>query len=128
MADYFTNFSLIVPLPDEPAQKYALELADQVGFIQEGEEMPADFPALLTEVVGDWRFETVPESTAGSWGIWLHSNNGGLDAAGAFIQHQLRKLSSEDCVGFEWSNDCSKPRLMPSEAGRPSLRHATSKP
>jgi hypothetical protein len=29
MADYFTNFSLIVPLPDEAAVNYALELANQ---------------------------------------------------------------------------------------------------
>lgn len=29
MADYFTNFSLIVPLPDEAAQAYAIKLAEE---------------------------------------------------------------------------------------------------
>jgi hypothetical protein len=29
MADYFTNFSLIVPLPTEAAQQYAVDLAEQ---------------------------------------------------------------------------------------------------
>jgi len=29
MADYFTNFSLILPLPDEAAQTYAADLAEQ---------------------------------------------------------------------------------------------------
>ena len=30
MADYFTNFSLIMSLPNEAAEKYALDLADEL--------------------------------------------------------------------------------------------------
>ena len=56
MADYFTNFSLIVPLPDEAAMQYVLDLAEQAFHIQMGDEMPDDFPASLREVIEDWRF------------------------------------------------------------------------
>ncbi|MEA3208556.1 MAG: hypothetical protein QOE70_1613 [Chthoniobacter sp.] len=111
MADYFTNFSLIVPLPDEPAQAHALKLAEQAGAVQQGDEMPCDFPATLADVLEDWVFETNPESSAGQWGLWLHSSSGGIDAVCAFIQHLLQKFEPTGCVSFEWSHDCSKPRL-----------------
>jgi hypothetical protein len=44
MADYSTNFSFIVPLPDTAAQEYALDLAGKGSSIQQGAEPPADFP------------------------------------------------------------------------------------
>jgi len=110
MADYFTLFSLIVPLPDESAQTQALEMAEQAGAIQQGYEQLGDFPASLADVIEDWRFETVPENSPGQWGVWLHSNDGGIDAVCAFIQHLLQKFRPEGCVSFEWSHDCSKPR------------------
>ena len=44
-------------------------------------------------------------------GIWLHSADGGIDAACVFIQHLLQKYNPQGRVEFEWSNDCSKPRL-----------------
>src|SRR5438445_260589 len=103
MADYFTNFSLIVPLPDEPAQAYALKLASQAAPVPQGDEMPADFPAALADVIEDWRFEADPESSAGKWGLWLHSSCGGIDAVSVFIQHLLQKFHPEGCVSFEWS-------------------------
>ncbi len=111
MADYFTNFSVIVPLPDEPAQVYAIELATQAGAGNLGDELPADFPASLTDVIEDWVFDTDAESSEGKWGLWLHSSCGGIDAVCAFIQHLLQKFSPAGCVSFEWSNDCSKPRV-----------------
>ena len=69
MADYFTHFSLIVPLPDEAAQTQALKLAEQAAAVQSGDDLAADFPAFLAEVIEDWRFETVPESSPGKWGL-----------------------------------------------------------
>jgi hypothetical protein len=111
MADYFTNFSLILKLPDEAAQKYALDLAYQASHTCQGDEQPGNFPASLAEVVEDWQFETNPENSAECPGIWLHSINGGIDAVCAFIQHLLQKYDPEGSVTFEWSNDCSKPRV-----------------
>jgi len=112
MADYFTNFSLIVPLPTQEAVDYALNLAEQARFVLQGDEsMPDDFPASLKDVVEDWRFETVVNDTSEGRGIWLHSSNGGIDAVCAFIQHLLQRFAPGDHVTLEWSNDCSKPRV-----------------
>ena len=112
MADYFTNFSLIVPLPDEAAVQYALDLAEQARFVLQGDEsMPADFPASLKDVVEDWRFETVVNDRSDGWGLWLHSSDGGIDAVCAFIQHLLQRFTPGDHVTLEWANDCSKPRV-----------------
>ena len=108
MADYFTNFCLVMPLPDEAAQKYVLALATQAESIRlEDEQMPDDFPASLRDVVEDWCFNTEPESN----GICLHSQYGGIDAVCAFIQHLLQKFAPHGCVKFEWSHDCSKQRV-----------------
>jgi hypothetical protein len=111
MADYFTNFSLILPLPTETAERYALNLAEQAGRIQQGDDGPDDFPATLREVVEDWYFDTDPSDPANGWGLWLHASSGGIDAVCAFIQHLLERFDPTAHVGLEWSNDCSRPRV-----------------
>ena len=111
MADYFTNFSLIVPLPDEAAVQYALDLAEQAARIQQGEEMPRHFSASLRDVIEDWRFDTDSNDPSNARGLWLHSSDGGIDAVCAFIQHLLGHFAPEGHVTLEWSNDCSKPRV-----------------
>ena len=108
MADYYTRFSLVVNLPSEEAQEYALELHHQATQGSQGDELPKDFPKELEESLEDWQFET--EADDQEHGIWLHSMNGGMDAVCAFIQHLLQKFDSQDRVTFEWSHDCSKPR------------------
>jgi len=106
MADYFTHFSLVLEL--EPEQRdYAIQLAAQASAHRFHEEpLPESFPADLADVIEDWGFETEPETK----GIWLHSDNGGTHAACHFIQHLLQKFDFAASVGFEWSEDCSKPR------------------
>ena len=111
MADYFTNFSLIVPLPDEAAVQYALDLAEQASRIQQGDEMSEDFPASLRDVIEDWQFDTDTNNPSNDRGLWLHSSNGGIDAVCAFIQHLLQRFAPGNHVTLEWSNDCSKPRV-----------------
>ena len=112
MADYFTNLSLFVPLPDKAAQEYALDLAAKAeAAIMEDDPLLDDFPEDLREVIEDWRFETVGETEPNKWGLWLHSGDGGVDAICAFIQHLLQKFDTQGRVAFEWSNDCSKPRV-----------------
>lgn len=115
MADYFTNFSLVLDLPDESAQAYALNIAQQASSMQFGEdtlELPPDFPVSLVDVLEICNFEAEAQGSLepGKYGIWLHSSNGGIDAVCEFIRHLLRKYELADTVGFEWSNDCSKPR------------------
>ena len=112
MADYFTNFSLIVTLPSEAAQTYAIDLAEQAFHIFLGDEsMTDDFPASLKDVVEDWQFDTDPTDSQNGWGLWLHSSDGGIDAVCAFLQHLLQRFDPTGHVGLEWSNDCSKPRV-----------------
>jgi hypothetical protein len=110
MADYFTNFSLVLNLPSEAAQAYALEIHHQSSQGNLGEDLPKDFPQELVNQIEDWQFEVEADSPADGHGIWLHSENGGIDAVCAFIQHLLQKFDPEGRVTFEWSHDCSKPR------------------
>lgn len=110
MADYFTNFSFVLPLPSEFARGYAMELARQAEAMCQAEDKLDSFPASLADVIEDWCFDTEPEAAPHKCGLWLHSSNGGIDAVCAFIQHLLAKFEPEGCVGFEWSHDCTKPR------------------
>jgi hypothetical protein len=111
MADYFTNFSLILQLPAEAARKYALDLAHQAACIHQGDDIPDGFPASLREVLEDWQFETDAADPSDGWGLWLHSENGGVDAVCAFVQHLLQRFDPCGSAAVEWSNDCSKPRV-----------------
>jgi hypothetical protein len=107
MADYFTNFSFILPLTDDAQKSFALEISHLASShrLEDG-SLPSDFPESLKDVIEDWTFELedVPE------GLWLHSDSGGIDAACAFVQHILQKFHSPACITFEWAHDCSKPR------------------
>jgi hypothetical protein len=111
MADYFTNFSVVLNLANETEQAYALDLAHTAGLAQQGDELPADFPKELVDAIEDWRFETVADDSGTKRGLWLHSSYGGVDAVCAFIQHLLQKFNPQGRVTFEWSHDCSKPRV-----------------
>ena len=111
MADYFTNFSLQVRLPDEAAQAYALELHSQGCRLWQGEEVPVDYPAELREHHEDWCFEVEADVVEKQPGLWLHSSNGGIDAVCAFLQHLLKKFDPSGRVTFQWSHDCSSPRV-----------------
>jgi hypothetical protein len=111
MADYFTNFSVTVVLKDATEQRYALDLAAKAaGHFWPESEQPssAGIPDEFADVLEDWSFEVDAD---GESGIWLHSDSGGIDAACAFIKHLLQKFNSKRRVEFEWSHDCSKPRV-----------------
>jgi len=106
MADYFTNFSLALPLNPEQRQ-YAVQIAEQaLAYRNEEVPFPDTFPETLKDETEDWCFETVADDE----GLWLHSQYGGQESACAFIQHLLQKYDFAPAVAFEWSHDCSKPR------------------
>jgi hypothetical protein len=111
MADYFTNFRLQLRLPDAAAQTYALNLALEASRINQGDEAPADFPAELQSHTEDWCFDTDADIVEKQPGLWLHSSNGGIDAVCAFLQHLLQKFDPSGRVTFQWSHDCSSPRV-----------------
>jgi hypothetical protein len=106
MADCYTNFSLIMALPDVAARTYALELHGRMEEHRDDEDRPDDIPESLWEQREDWCLEFDP---SGETSLWLHSSSGGIDAVCAFIQHLLRQHGLMEAVGFEWSHDCSKP-------------------
>lgn len=107
MADYFTNFSVVLPLTKEQ-QEYALNLVKEVeAYRNEGKALPTDFPESIKEVVEDWPFDVEQVSE----GIWLNSQHGGQESACAFMQHLLQRFEFAPHVAFEWSHDCTKPRL-----------------
>ena len=105
MADYYTRFSVVLQL-DATQKEYALDLANKAeSHRNEDEPLPSDFPADLKDVLEEWSFETEKDEE----GLWLNSENGGIDAVCAFIQHLLQKFDPQGRVSFEWANDCSKP-------------------
>jgi len=105
MADYFTNFSVVLPLTKEQ-QEYAMQIAEQA-LVHRNDEVPLPdtFPKALKGETEAWDFETEADGE----GIWLHSQYGGQDAACVFIQHLLQKYGFAPAVAFEWSQDCSRP-------------------
>ena len=106
MADYYTNFSVLLPLTKEQ-QKYPLNIVKQLdAHLNMNQPLPADFPDLFRDETDSWPFETEADPD----GLWLHSQYGGQDAACEFIQHLLQKFDFAPAVAFEWSHDCSKPR------------------
>ena len=108
MADYFTNFSVVIPFQHSSHIKAAVTIAEQARHHRfEDEPLPKDFPASLVEVVEDWSFET----DATEEGLWLHSDSGGIDAVCVFIQFLLVKFIPTSSVELEWSHDCSKPKM-----------------
>ena len=111
MADYFTNFSVVLKLANETEEAYALDLAHKASHAQLGDELPADFPKDLVDMIEDWHFEMESDNSGTAHGLWLHSMNGGIDAVCVFIQHLLQKFDPKGCITFKWSHDCSKPRL-----------------
>jgi len=111
MADYYTNFSLVLKLANETEQAYALDLAHKASLAQQEDPLPDDFPKNLVDMIEDWQFETDADNSGTTHGLWLHSMYGGVDAVCAFIQHLLQKFDPKSYVTFEWSHDCSKPRV-----------------
>jgi len=110
MADYYTYFSLVMKLPDLAAQQYALAIHAKAESLTSGEEVPGEIPKELHDHLDQWFFDTEADGNQLEPSIWLHSENGGIDAVCDFIQHLLKKFNPQGFVAFEWSNDCNKPK------------------
>ena len=109
MADYYTNFSVVIPLPDERAQEHALHIARSGSQARFADDLPPDFPDELRDSVEDWSFDAEPDDEDGRPALWLHSESGGMDSAGEFIRYLLKRFTPEEHVAMEWSHDCSRP-------------------
>jgi hypothetical protein len=107
MADYFTNFSLVLLLKDDTQKQYALDLHKEAVEMRDGGPVPKSFPESLETHLEDWVFDIERDDD----GVWLNSQYGGIDAVCAFIQHLLQKFNPAGIVTFEWAHDCTKPRI-----------------
>ena len=121
MADYYTQFSFIIPLePDEVAWvQRVLSDADRAEEIDEEEAKvlmthgPAQdfFKHIFGEKEGshgnEWNIQSRPDDLH----VWLHADEGAdVDAAALFAQAYLRAFHMQQQIEFEWSTGCSKPR------------------
>ena len=112
MPDYYTSFSFLLNLPGAEAIKYAINLATIAADLrweseEDRETGETQFPKELELFLDEWDFEVAEEKS----GIWIHSDDGGTDAACHFVQHLLERFGIIEPVSFEWANTCNKPRL-----------------
>jgi hypothetical protein len=112
MADYYTHFSFVLDLPSAEAVKYAMNLvtiADTLRWesAEDRKTQETEFPSELEDFLDEWTFEVAEEKSR----IWIHSDDGGTDAACQFVQHLLDRFGIIEPVSFEWAHTCSKPRL-----------------
>jgi hypothetical protein len=110
MADYYTCFSIVLKLPDLAAQQYALALHAKAASLTSEKEVPGEIPQELHAHLDMWFFDTEADGNELEPALWIHSEDGGIDAVCDFLQHLLQKFHPQGCVAFEWANDCSQPR------------------
>ncbi len=110
MADYYTNVSMELALPSKEAVDYAIDLAQAMDDCARAITPKTDVPEGWQENIEDenWTFDIKKE---GDRSIWIHSECGCIDEIIKLIQHLMQKFDMTEPVSFEWSNDCSKPRV-----------------
>jgi hypothetical protein len=122
MADYFTEFSFVIPVT--PAQgnwfTQVHELAAAlIGYAEDGAaretiEGPQDVMSAALELAekrdGDPWIEVTHDETAGT--IWVCSEDSGdLEYTADLAQAFLKRFDLDLVVAFQWANTCSKPLL-----------------
>jgi len=96
VADYYAHFSFEIPkLRKSEVEWLKAEIERRSKTLDEN-----DFPLFDAE----YRLE--------DQALWLHDSEGcNLDNLALFIQEFIKQFRPKAIFGFEWSNDCSKPRL-----------------
>lgn len=122
MADYFTQFSFVIPVTPEQgdwvAQVHALA-TELIGHAEDGEareniEGPQDMVlaalGLAEKRDGDPCLQVVHDDKEGT--VWVGSEDSGdVDYTADLAQAFLRHFDLDLVVSFEWANTCSRPRL-----------------
>lgn len=107
MADYYTEFSFEMPVPNAEALAYALVL-HRTGddYCDSDSPVPDSVPKELHEFLETWDIsvEAMAENS-----LWIHGSD--VELACAFTQHLLQKFDPGAVVKFSWANACSKPCL-----------------
>lgn len=108
MADYYTQFSFMVPVAPEQAEAVDAWLKETLGEGEDGsypgwEKLSAEgdgFPPCFEA-------EFIPKES----GIWIHSDDGDPNQAAILVYAYLGAFNVKDRIGFEYAMTCSKPRL-----------------
>ncbi len=122
MADYFTQFSFVIPVTPEQgdwiAQVHALA-PELIGRAEDGEareniEGPQDMVlaalGLAENRSGDPCLQVAHDGKDGT--VWVGSEDlGDVDYTADLVQAFLKRFDLDLVVSFEWANTCSKPRL-----------------
>lgn len=122
MADYFTNISFAFHCTPYEAERLEAvfdfdgeQITDQTEWpevLQRVWPTAVDFARALTgEPHDDWIMIGVEQYHFDDGGFWIQSSNPNLEAIAIIIQACCPETLSEAPIGFQWSNDCSKPRL-----------------
>jgi hypothetical protein len=98
MADYYTEFSFMIPASDEEERKFL------VAWTEEPDEPDEDWDEYYHSGVC-----VVDEGDA----VWVHADAGygSPENAAALVAEWQTKFNKDDFVSFEYSFGCSKPRL-----------------
>lgn len=97
MADYYTHFSFEIPKLHK-AEKEWVEAEIKKREQEEDQDGFSRFDA-------EWAFE--------DGGLWIHDGSGqaNLDYAVLLVQDFIKQFRPTAIFAFEWSNNCSRPRL-----------------
>ena len=122
MADYFTQFSFVIPVTPEQGnwftQVHSLA-AELIGHTEDGEARenikgPQDVVlaalGLAEKRDGDPCLQVVYDDKEGT--VWVGSEDSGdVDYTADLVQAFLRRFDLDRVISFQWANTCSKPRL-----------------
>ena len=112
MADNYTQFSVMLPFPDDKQKVTAFTNAweDEAEVVQNDPELSDGWWESYGGFEYQWR---VPE------GVWVHDEdgNGNVEAAANFIQRYLKDIDIKEAVYMSWANTCSKPRINEFDGG-----------
>jgi hypothetical protein len=115
MANYYTQFSLALPLADNAQKAWAKEVVDIVDEFcddPDGFEASDDPLGILVNEHGEAPDWLGLDATVDEDGLWIHSEESGSpERVVQIIQAFLKKFDPDGRFGFEWANTCSKPRL-----------------
>jgi hypothetical protein len=122
MADYFTQFSFVIPVTPEQgawvAQVHALA-TELIGQAEDGEareniegsqDIVSAAMGLAEKRDGDPCLQIMHDDKEGT--LWVSSEDSGdVDYTADLVQAFLKHFDLDLVVSFEWANTCSKPQL-----------------
>jgi hypothetical protein len=114
MADYFTNLSFEVELPDEAAATAAVELLAAIeSRLDDPEEADWSGDFERFRQYDEFGFDLAVEVEPDGKTLWFHDQWGSpnIDLLADYLQLVLQKHAPNHSASFEWATNCTKHRL-----------------